>query len=424
MKFIQNLFITVAAMKNILFTSNNTAKLSTILLSTVFSVIAATSADASKPKFLDYDHNGFPTTTQYTSKRGVEYNLGKRTMSLRSNPEKKLWNRASNKRKATDVDVIPETPLKRQKTFDNRVDSEVHFDETPTFSPTFMNPTCGISTPTRYVPQVEEALFDETSFETTSFHMQSPIFSWAPQERTPNNHSASHMQVQGNESEQNQYYNYLVNAVETRQGRMAEHFEMVEELKRLDDASDVPHFNSNNFSSEEELSMDEETAEPIYDFGIDSFKRVATKRNLAVAAGVATGAAIAYKLYTDGFGTLATEALNTAPNFINTTMNSTLPSFFNGTVSSTLGFCPVQEVCTAVYPNVTSSFANTTSSMLVPEVPSFVADVCQAIPSNLTNTFGMQTIVPQVVETVTEQGGSYWNFFSNAFINMNKNTHL
>ncbi len=221
-------------MKNILFASLNTIKLSIMLLDIVFSMGAVPSAEASKPNFLNYDQNGAPTTAQYTSKRGVHYILGERTMDLRSSPSKHLWNLADEVRKAFHGDAILESPLKRQKTFDPEADLALNFDETP---PHLSTPTPSTPMPSKsslHSPHREEVHFDEGVLEMVSFNTATPLSESFSLEKTPSHSSAFHRQSYIDENEQDKYYRYLVDAVERRKGRMSEHFEMIEELERLD----------------------------------------------------------------------------------------------------------------------------------------------------------------------------------------------
>jgi hypothetical protein len=228
--------------KNILFTSLSAIKLSIMILGIVFSMGAVPFVEASKPHFLNYDQNGVPTTAQYTSKRGVHYNLGERTMDLRSSPSKHLWDLAPEARKPFHGDAILESPPKGQKTFDPEADLVLNFDETPPHlsPPIALTPTPSTLMSSKsplHSPHRKEMQFDAVGLEMVPFNTAPPLSESFSFEIMLIPASAFHRQSYSGENEHDEYHIYLVDAVEKRKGRMVEHFEMIEELERLDSES-------------------------------------------------------------------------------------------------------------------------------------------------------------------------------------------
>ncbi|MGN6671112.1 MAG: hypothetical protein ACTHJ4_06205 [Candidatus Nucleicultricaceae bacterium] len=417
-------------MKNIIFThSKTTAKLT---LTAAFTVIAALSADVTASRFIDRDENQQPTVSHYTSSRGIDYDLVGRTLPLRNSPNKRLWSRAFKNDGAADVAAITESTTKRRKTTPVSTDFDPSSVNQSTMPSLFLcqEDVTKLNTEPKiahgnFETIVEEDMVVEQPVGTTSTPFFFPIY----------------------ENEKDAQLAAYAHTVEQHHAgkrvRMAEYFEALEALTNEDEQMGY----SSTWKVEEKeteenaftftASIEEESEdEAIYDFGIDSFKKIATPRNLAFAAGIATGTALAYKAYTEGFSTLATDVVTSTSGFFTQAANIT--------TNTTLGFCPVEQIVPTIMPNATSTFANATTNatlefcpalpsftsnvateIVVPQVNTFINNVCSILPySNATTQAIQQPLVQQAVETASTTTGGFWNFFNHAFINLNKNSHL
>lgn len=408
-------------MKNILFTHSKT--IAKLTLTTAFTVIAALSADVTASRFIDRDENQQPTASHYTSNRGVDYDLIGRTLPLRGSPNKRLWSRAFKTDGACDVAAITGTPTKRLKATPIStdldpfsIDQSIEMSSNSLFQENTM--TSKISHG-NFETVIEEEMMVEQPVETTFTPSLIPIF------------------VDEKDAQLAAYAHTVAQHQAGKRVRMAEYFEALEALTNEDEQ--MGYSSTLNVEEKENAftaSIEEESVdEAIYDFGIHSFKKVATPRNLAIAAGIATGTALAYKAYTEGFSTFATDVVTSTSGFFAQAANMT--------TNTTLDFCPVEQIVPTIVPNMTSTFANATTNatlefcpalpsftssvateIVVPQANTFVNNVCSILPyGNATSQVVQQPFAQQAIETASTTGG-FWDFFNNAFINLNKNSHL
>lgn len=351
MKVIHNQLYLEAYMTNIFNVSTNTTKLSTLLFSAAFSIIAAASADASR--------NLKEDDTQYTTPRGKSYLKTDKKVSLRSG-SKSAWQAegASRKRKASALTSSP------------NMDAGIS-EDAPLAQP-----------PAKRVCNEETRNQDETPLHVLPLTIENEIL---PTDEEAEESKSTALRLQG-------YDNHL---------RIVP--DEIMEVAFEEENTPVFQAAPTHFVAED---IENETLAPIYDFGVDSFTQTAkrtfgkyaTKRNLKIAgglAGVVGGLALADYYFTGGIAT--------------TTVASIAPSIAQNVTSVAYN---ASHMCPA--PSFMPSFAQTVVPEVVSQATGFVPSFAQTIVPSLVNTtvtpsFGpllsgyvapvVETMVPEVVST-------------------------
>lgn len=340
-------------MTNIFNVSSKTTKLSTLLFSAAFSIIAA-SADASR--------NLKEEDTQYTSPRGKNYLKTDKKVSLRSG-SKSAWQSegVSRKRKAS--------ALSSAKSIDTGTHDDVSL--TP--------------------PPAKKICIEETRDQDDTSSFTAPVtLSVTPVSLTEAILTADEdleMPAPSNQHLEGSYN--------------ATRFVPVESMEVVFDEQTTSSFQATPTHGAEGYVASEPTP-AIYDFGVDSltktakstFRKYATKRNFKIAGGVAGvvgGLALADYLFTGGVAT--------------TTVASLAPSIAQNVTSvayNASSMCPVPSFMPTfsqtVLPEVVSQASTLAPSFTQSVVPSFVN-------TTVTPSFGplLSGYVGPVVETMTTE---------------------